>query len=376
MKLFKEKENIVVAKVLFIEERFIYLCYEICKEAEEFEILKKDAHITTSLTSFKKYVKKRPLIVIFSGDNVLYSENRELFKSSDENFYRTYYKNEEDKEFVALVRKEQVDFMLDVLLEENFLIVDVYIGVLVLSLLSEKYIQKNKVIIDGVELSFNEENCLQNIFVNEEKEKVNEEGLVLSSVLNTFYPSGNIVNICKNNLLEVNREELENKIKFTFLSKVGFFSLLLIATIVYSIGQYFVVKNKQIETQMHSDVNKRKKLISLKKEERRKEEMLKLSGFYQSNLLSFYIDALVKILPQGITLSKIDIFPLEKKTQKNKKIQMKDGVILIKGFFLEVSEFNSWIFKMKKEINIEKVSILEYEKEKEGTSFELQILLK
>ncbi|MFL0114041.1 hypothetical protein V2594_14545, partial [Tenacibaculum maritimum] len=296
--------------------------------------------------------------------------------SSDENFYRTYYKNEEDKEFVALVRKEQVDFMLDVLLEENFLIVDVYIGVLVLSLLSEKYIQKNKVIMDGVELSFNEENCLQNIFVNEEKEKVNEEGLVLSSVLNTFYPSGNIVNICKNNLLEVNREELENKIKFTFLSKVGFFSLLLIATIVYSIGQYFVVKNKQIETQMHSDVNKRKKLISLKKEERRKEEMLKLSGFYQSNLLSFYIDALVKILPQGITLSKIDIFPLEKKTQKNKKIQMKDGVILIKGFFLEVSEFNSWIFKMKKEINIEKVSILEYEKEKEGTSFELQILLK
>ncbi|MFL0185101.1 hypothetical protein, partial [Tenacibaculum maritimum] len=246
----------------------------------------------------------------------------------------------------------------------------------VLSLLSEKYIQKNKVIMDGVELSFNEENCLQNIFVNEEKEKVNEEGLVLSSVLNTFYPSGNIVNICKNNLLEVNREELENKIKFTFLSKVGFFSLLLIATIVYSIGQYFVVKNKQIETQMHSDVNKRKKLISLKKEERRKEEMLKLSGFYQSNLLSFYIDALVKILPQGITLSKIDIFPLEKKTQKNKKIQMKDGVILIKGFFLEVSEFNSWIFKMKKEINIEKVSILEYEKEKEGTSFELQILLK
>ncbi|WP_064968190.1 hypothetical protein [Tenacibaculum ovolyticum] len=381
MSFFEHKESLAIVKVVFCKENVLFNYTKVYRHGETLEIDKGSFYNTDSVEELKEYVKKQPVILIFSGDKILYSDNYNLFRSSEVDFYSTSYENVDENKFLAFIRKGQVDNIVDDFLKEHFFILNIYVGVLTFNLLYEGNSRDSEELIDAVSLSFNKGELFKvktliNEFVDSKNLTTNSELLILSSVFNFFYPSKRIINNYENEFVDKNRDELKHKTSLKAIVKIGVIFLFVIIIIAYLIGVFFENKNLDLRKQLNSGVNKERLVDELLKEEHQKKEMLELSGFYKTNISSFYINEIIKVLPEEIRLSKLKIFPVENKTKENKKIIIREKMIIAEGTFNKVVHFNSWIAKLKNVLNVGTLDISKYKKENTRTVFEIHVFLK
>ncbi|MFT7900099.1 MULTISPECIES: hypothetical protein [Flavobacteriaceae] len=382
MKIFQRKDEIAVVRILKLKGDIRFQYTKVLRKEETLELEKNSLFITNSIEDLKEEVKNRPVILIFLGEEVLYSDNETLFKSSANSFYSTSYINNKRKKFLALSRKDVVDSVVDDFLDKDFFLLDVYIGGLLFNLLyKKKSLSKEEEFVGGMFLRFEEGDCKQIGVSSDVKEEANnltdnEEVLVLSSVLNCFYPFNTVVTTFDKEFISENKEELKQKTEFGFISKASVIVLLVLVIISYSIGQFFAFKNSEIETKISQGASKEKIFMILKEKEKQKKNMLNLSGFYDSQILSLYINELVKSLPRQVKLSKLNVFPIEKNNNKNKKVVINESQILVEGSFEKANYFNEWINQLRSALRIETINITKYKKEKSETDFKLQVLLK
>ncbi|WP_428741581.1 hypothetical protein [Tenacibaculum sp.] len=382
MKIFQLKEEIAVVRVLFYKGIVKYLYTRVCRIGEVLELDKESLHITNSLEELKQVVMDQPVVLIFLGDEVLYSENEVLFKSSESKFYSTRYDSDKsEKRFLALIRKSVVDSLIDEFSNKQFFLLDIYIGGIIFNLLFKNNLSNEEELVGGILLKYEEGVCthvepsFEEVYLTD-KLTVNEEILILSSVFNCFYPSNNIINVYEGEVLDENKEELKHKVEFNFISKISVIILLIVAILSYSVGKFFAFKNSEIEVQRSVEASKQRQLKELKQREQQQMGMLQLSGFYKTNILSFYVNELVKTLPEKVKLSGLEVFPHKKELKENKKIVINEKQILVEGSFEDMSDFNAWINKLKSVLSVEKINIVKYEKERDETNFEIQVLLK
>ncbi|GFD91566.1 hypothetical protein KUL156_57940 [Alteromonas sp. KUL156] len=382
MKIFQRKDEVAVVRILRLKGDIRFQYTKVLRKEETLELEKNSLFITNSIEDLKKKVKNRPVILMFLGEEVLYSDKETLFKSSANSFYSTSYINNKRKKFLALSRKDVVDSVVDDFLDKEFFLLDVYIGGLLFNLLyKKKSLSKEEEFVGGMFLRFEEGDCKQIGLSSGVKEEANnltdnDEVLVLSSVLNCFYPFNTVVNTYDKEFINKNKEELKQKTEFDSISKVSIVTLLVVVIISYSIGQFFTFKNSKIETKINQGASKQKAFMFLKEKEKQKKNMLDLSGFYNSQVLSFYINELIKSLPRQVKLSKLDVFPVEKRFNENKKIEINENQILVEGSFEKANYFNEWINELRGVLQIATINITKFKKEKNETDFKLQILLK
>lgn len=377
MNFLEGKEEIAVVVVRFIGDQKSYEYFHVVKQGEEIELDSKSTFITESFKELKKKVKTEHFILIFSGDNVLYTDNELLYKTSKDDFYATGFEVSKNISFLALIRKELVDNEVTVFQEQGLLLLDLYIGVFTFNLLFKGV--ESEIEFENITLKFEESQFFDLIQKGSESLKVsakNQETLVLSSILNCFYPSDNIINTYDNELFNFNKGELKHKKDFNLFVKVGILSLFVVVAFFYLLGEYYATKNIELQAQENVGVNKQKEKVRLEKEENRKLEMLKLSGFYKKKALMFYVNEIVRDLPVSVILKDVEIFPFQKKISEEKKIEISDKTILIRGDFTDVNSFNKWAYDLRKVLDIETLSVDKYEKKGIATNFELSIMLK
>jgi hypothetical protein len=381
IKFFQNKEELSVVKIIFERDNTTFHYVKVYRDSQVLEIDNESFCITDSIKELKTYVKKQPVILLFSGDKILYSDNNELFKSSEKDFYSTCYNTIENKKFLALIRKGQVDSIVNDFIVNDFFILNISVGVLAFNLLYKDNLTKNEEIIDGVSLGFEkgvffQAKSLIDEFVGLNELTSNSEVLILSLVFNFFYPSNDIVNNYENEFIEKNREELKHKTSLGFIVKMGGLFLLVIIVLGYFLGIFFTNKNTEIKNQLNLGINKERMLEELLKIEHRKKGMLQLSGFYKTNISSFYINEIIRVLPNEIRLSRLNVFPINKNTEENKKIIIKEKLIIIEGRFTSVVDFNIWITKLRSVLDVVTLDITKYKKPKSFTNFEIHVFLK
>lgn len=359
MSILKLKEEFYVVKVHTQSNNALQYEYnKVIKNTKgELEYEEEEIGFLNSVKELKKQIKEVPVILCVIGENVLYPSNIALFKSSSENFYTLNYRIE-GSEISSLVRKETVDDLVKELLEESIYLLDVYIGFLPFLLL-----KKEKILLDDIATVF--------------KKKLEENNKILSIALvfNYLFPSGKIDNSFSNESVNKNQIDYPHKLHFDFFKKIGTLAVFILILMFYLLGEFFFNKNQILNNQLNLGENKVQQLERLKQQEKRKLEMLEISGIYKGKLLSFYTNEIMKIMPKTVRLNLFEVFPIKNKIISERKVEFREKMLVIDGFFINNEEFNSWLMEMKKLLSIRKIDIVKFDKQKSETNFKIEISL-
>lgn len=92
-----------------------------------------------------------------------------------------------------------------------------------------------------------------------------------------------------------------------------------------------------------------------------------------SSSSSYYIDQIVKKMPETISLENLYYAPLLKKIRSGKPVDLDSSVILIKGFTAENTDISSWISDIEEMDFIQSVSIKNLDKKSSNTVFTIEL---
>lgn len=301
-----------------------------------------------------------------------------------EDFYYQIYTTSQHA-FVSVVRKEYVhsiiqEFKKNKITITNFIIGPIHIsGVL-------KFLEVNEIDLLGYKIivaqQSNEVTKIQpfsettNKVYEIENQEIKSSNLLgvsvlIKQLLGTVF-EGNIQD--KNKKLK--KEYAENQFfKNALIYGVGaLLSLLLINAFVFN-RKFSEIQLLQEEAQVF---NSHKKRLKEKKETIKSKEAIVQSilntGFSKS---SFFANQIIQIIPKSILLEQFSYQPLLRSIKKNKRIEIEENGLEIKGISNHKEEFNTWLKQLENFVFVTNVIIEEYGvvKGKEA-SFEIRLNLK
>lgn len=181
----------------------------------------------------------------------------------------------------------------------------------------------------------------------------------------------------ENEILKL-QEDFFYKKGFTLLGYAALF-LLFIGLLVNFI--FFDHYNKKLaelslnSTQSNDLVNQ---LNQLKKELKEKELFFTENKFLEMSKSSYFADRIAFLRPEGITLSQLNVFPIEKSIRNREEIKFKSNVILITGISTSVQDIDKWIKDLKKESWLKELSLVNLRQGEtlNKTEFELELTIK
>ena len=214
-----------------------------------------------------------------------------------------------------------------------------------------------------------------NIFIG--KDAVEPELLVsFSTAFEYFFPNTS-KKLSEIELLTKAKEDLQQVRIFKKLGwgmLVLFFSVLLIN---YFVFDYYNSKHQELEVVAASKQQEINKLQQLKKEISYKKELVQLTGVSSASKSSKYTDDIAKILPADIQLIDLKVYPQQKQSLQNKKIQFETDQILIKGYTVKSTILNKWIKNLKNYDWVNDIDILNYKQSriKQQGEFEIRLFI-
>lgn len=377
MKLITINHKVAVLRIHTNKDDFYFSYVIVEKKGEELEVVEKDNAIYFSIGELYEKLNKLPVVLLFTGTELLYTSENSLLNFSKEEFYTSSYESSNDLIFEALIRATIVDDYVESLLNNNINIIDVVVGVFSYCLLYGQAYETKEVFIDNLLIQFDDEDC-KNIKRKLDKEKETvaiKEGIGLAVVYEHFFSSGQIKTTYNNDVVIFNKAELKEKKQFELIGKIGIITLFMILTIAYVLGTVFISKNEKNSVVLTQAKLKQRQYENMLAEETKRKEILNFSGFYKDKYLVDYINEIVKRMPQTILLNEINVFPKDSQMNKKKKIQINENLLVISGELTKDEEFNKWVFRLKKQLKAYKIDIVEYTKVKDKTKFKLNILL-
>ncbi len=179
--------------------------------------------------------------------------------------------------------------------------------------------------------------------------------------------------------LNIAREEFSHKTIY----KKGSIALLggLLFVLIINTGLYYNYKssNAKLSTQLLYKNGQLQELDILKSKLDRQEKLLKTTSINQSTRTSFYADQIGKSVPDGISLTKLSIFPIEGKKDdytKSDLVKFKKNEILIAGSCKSSKIYNQWIKDLQGQEWIKTVRHLNYKDISNSLGeFELNVLI-
>lgn len=376
MKILKRKEEIAVIRVHYNKEEIVYSFAVVVKKDEEIELVDNSSERFYVISELKEKIKDLPVIIVCTGENLLYVNDKSFLKFSKDDFYYSFYNSESEKEFYTLARKEYIDKLVKEFTEEGFWLVDLYIGVFSCNLLFKEAFEDRKVVVGNIELLFDNDDCIEVNKLGTVGDKHDEEILSLSTVYNHFYPSEKLSTTYINEQLQKNKQDVKDKRDLELIGKIGFPAVFIVIAIAYLLGMVYVSKNEKLNTELLTTKYKQEQLNNLLEEETKRSEILNFTGFFKKKYLTFYINGIVKELPSTILLSDVNVFPKTNvSTSKNKKIKIDTKLISISGMFANDKDFNKWVIGLKQTLKVYTIDIVEFKKKKKTTKFKLNILL-
>ena len=343
----------------------------------------------------EKIDKKSPISISVEGKGVIYKkiENAETLTDQQiivnllpnavaSNFYIQKRIVENNEIFVAVVRKQVIDEMIDTFQKNNLHIIDLTFGPFslqnIVDLLNkpfEKYQLANSIV------TVKNKTITNIIRTDESVDTTYEIGggkldqhtlLPYASAIKYFLPS------------ETEETQLVPKIGLmleNFIYKqlfrvafkavlILFFCILLLNFLLFDLANN---KLKILSEQYNQNEYLLNMITELSSSLEQKEQFVVQNGFLKPSKLFFYADRLAHLLPENIRLTKLDINPLRKKIKKRQVIDFNTYRINVAGITNYGISLNDWIDIIKKEEWISNINILFYNKEKDMRSGEFEI---
>lgn len=368
------------------ENEEIYNVLTVHKKGSKINILS-----TVTYGSYEDFIKnadsKLPILLVIDGKGVL-NKKIDFNNTEDVNWsktidlktiYHTSFKND-NFNFMSFCRENTAHEIITKIKQKNFHIIDIYVGSFLSGLLYG-YLNKQSVVSGELILEFDNEklvNFIRKIDFNKvEKYTIGEDEissvfLPLYGVLLHFYVRPKEVTKSENTSLEI--EEIIYKKAFTTFGMTMLIVFLVALSISYFSIQYFGTKNAELNLQNVYSGQSHKQLQDLGKQKEKQLDILKESGFMSSKFLSFYGYELMKITPSSISLTGLNIIPVDKEIKPEKKINFTVKSIVLKGESNNESVINVWIENLKSMQWIKRFEIISLKKDKKNTSqFEIKI---
>ncbi|WP_149915207.1 hypothetical protein [Sphingobacterium cavernae] len=294
-----------------------------------------------------------------------------------ENFYNVQFKGK-DKIWLAIVKRQPVDDLLNSLRENNILPIQVFIGPFGLSnILKQINIYNNSYIFHGhrIETDENGEWISYDFSVEHQNpfnikvgnktishEYLSSYAAAFSTLLYDFLPN---LSLTKDDL-EFQFLEAKEKIKLNLNSKIvlGVLFILLVTSTIFF--HHYYQQNQQLSNSISTQNISEKQLEELIKQTRDQEQKLKQLGWNGGISKAWLLDQLGISLNDSpaITLTNIAINPSQEKRvghQIDTEIDNRN-TIRLSGFVYSLESLNSWIRKLNQTKWIETVRITKYTK--------------
>lgn len=295
------------------------------------------------------------------------------------------FENMDDSKFVSLIRKQQLNDILNVFEQKKLFLPKLILGPFSVldtlgaftfeSTINTKMYELR--VSNGVLLTVNSLSGEQNL----ETDLIPEEKITNFNLL-SFSSSIDFTQAKYNKTFNESIYTLNGEAyKFKHLLRIFFYTVLGISFMALLIN-YFVFSNKskvynQYSFQLNKNMAQVKRLEGLKKEELKKREFLESTGIIDQSFFSFYSDKIGQTVPEKIRLTELVVFPVSKRIKINEQIDYGE-IIKVSGYSIASEILNLWIKQLTREDWVKEIKINSYlfdAKANEGL-FEIEIYLK
>ena len=279
-------------------------------------------------------------------------------------FYYEIISGNNNTSFIALCRKKYVDEIIDSLKAKNIFVTSFSLGNNLISeitaFITLKSIQSSNAVIT-LNDNITDVNLTSTIIKQEEYNvngliTLNKYILSLSGALTAFLNTNNRIS---NSDEKIN--SLFQDFKHQILFKKGLQGSLIVFLVAlllnfFLFNHYFNNVNELQQTAQVNVVNKNAVLSldkKLKKTEKIATDILKSSA----SKSSFYVNEIIKLIPNSVLLSELNYQPLQKRIKKDQNILIQNNTIIISGVSSESESFSNWIKQLENQDWIQTIDI-------------------
>ncbi|QXP72532.1 hypothetical protein H0I31_02190 [Tenacibaculum sp. AHE15PA] len=355
------------------------------------ELIIKDRSIFSDfnklLSSFKN---QQHIFLIINNDQVLSKEITFTDDSSErivkkafpnivlKDFYYEVYSTDTTS-FVCVCRKQYIDTLINSYKEHQVSVVGFSLGNLaiqnLLSFVDNKEIQtsNSKLKIEDNQLKGIEKTIDNPVFTYtiNDLEVTNRELLPLGGVLTYYLQKNNQLGLSKKT--KELRDNYFQKQLFSLGLKTGLFFLFLALLLNFLFFNYYHTQNNGLIAEVQLNESYKSQLVKLQAQIDQKEKVIANLNSVSQSKVSLYLDELVMLIPNSITLTDIKYQPLTTRIEKDKQIVISKNQLQVKGIVNNNEDFTTFISSLKKKEWVDNVIIIQFGKEKKTTSFEILI---
>jgi len=336
--------------------------------------------------------KSLPVCLSIGGKGMIYKKatinpNISLLQhllpnAREDDFYVFHYPADNQKHFLAAIRKELLEKIISEFNNREFNIVYVELGPFALnqimgSLEKNKDLKLNNYIISG-------ESSIHDVQTTKEDhtgltyqlgDETIKSSLLIALATGINFYTENLANIGFDPSIQGYKEYLYGRL---FKSAgLGFLALLFILLLVNFI--FFDHLNKRYN-QLTFQLSQKSELITtlnnLKGELENKEQYIVDRGFLEPSRLSYYCDRIARRVPVSIELNRMRINPITGKLKTGEDVEMQKGVITIQGLSSDNIVLNSWIGSLKQMPWIQSIRLENYVRKKSNEPGLFSLIIK
>jgi len=384
-------EKFLCVEVIFENDTKTYRAIEVARNKSSLSLI--NFFSANDLVSLiKKIPKNRPTTLSFTGQGIITKKigNRAnyhselLFNADLEDFY-WYEVPQIDQVYISVIRKKILFDEIEAFESHKIIILDVSVGPFVVSALKPLLPDYSSIFTSNYILEFDGEKFkdFNKHSISDKKpnhyvigeEKIGLEHIVpFSCLLNYLYP-GQAIKADKNFLVP-KRKEFQYKKIFNIIGLISLPFFLITLLISYLMLNHFQSEYLKSQVELGEESIAYNKLVVLEADKKNKETILNESGVNNSRFIAFYVSEITKDIPNEISLSELSVSPPVSKIKSKEKIQFANNLIRILGTAVSNTDFSEWIKKIKELDWVENLEIMDFGKDGNANTFEIQIIIR
>lgn len=345
------------------------------------------SNIEEALASMKKGA---PLFLILNTTKVITKIDKPWVKGDEEeavhkafpnldfnSFYYTLVKTDENS-LISICKRNNLDTYLENLLELKVNVVDVCLGVSVLTTITD-YLPDGDIYISNGRLELKKKSIKKiNPFTKVEGSmslnyEMNDLTLTSSSLLGFSSVLGHILKRKETHsnfeavLLSLG-SEFTHKRYFSLMFKYSLVFVLIVLFLNFLVFNHYYQEVGNIQETLAVNNVDKDRVIALSKSVKIKEERVNAILLASNSRTSFYLDHIAKNIPASILLSEVQYQPLKKTIRTQRTIEVSKNLISIAGAVNNSDDFYSWIETLEKSSWVSNVETTNYDYDSNNSS--------
>ncbi len=182
-------------------------------------------------------------------------------------------------------------------------------------------------------------------------------------ILGSFNAGNMVVDFCWTyELVKTAKEEYVQHKRFNVIGVGSIFCVFLIVLVNYFYINQLNQEVAELEQELSLSNNNLSLLGQLEQERTRKEQLVETSGFTGNNFISYYLDKIGQSVPNSITLTTMDVFPLVEKLKEKQKVSVDTKKVQLSGLTASSVVLDDWIEKMNRFSWVKTIEVVNYSK--------------